>query len=150
MARSVRGIGAGPSDGSGAGVAPTGLGLGRSTAIDRERDDNRRSCGRDRGPRRFGWGICQDIAHASHRTEGVSQSGQTGTMELIEIEDEHRVTREEAAKWLHRLADSLERHNEVEFVREGLRMRVEVPGEVTMEVELEMGDESSLEIELSW
>lgn len=71
-------------------------------------------------------------------------------MELIEIEDERRLTREEAAKWLHRLADSLERHNEVEFVREGLRMRIDVPAQVTMEVELELGDESSLEIELSW
>ena len=71
-------------------------------------------------------------------------------MELIEIEDERRLTREEAAKWLHRLADSLERHNEVEFVREGLRMRIEVPSEVTMAVELEIGDESSLEIELTW
>jgi amphi-Trp domain-containing protein len=71
-------------------------------------------------------------------------------MELIEIEDERRLTREEAAKWLHQLADSLERHNEVEFVREGLRMRIDVPAEVTMEVELEIGDESSLEIELTW
>jgi amphi-Trp domain-containing protein len=71
-------------------------------------------------------------------------------MELIEIGDERRLTREEAAKWLHQLADSLERHNEVEFVREGLRMRIEVPSEVTMEVELEIGDESSLEIELTW
>ena len=71
-------------------------------------------------------------------------------MELIEIEEEHAVTREEAAKWLHRLADSLERHNEVEFVREGMRMRIEVPDQVTMEVELELGDENSLEIELSW
>lgn len=71
-------------------------------------------------------------------------------MELIEIEDERRLSREEAAKWLHRLADSLERHNEVEFVREGLRMRIEVPAEVTMEVELELGDENNLEIELSW
>lgn len=71
-------------------------------------------------------------------------------MELIEIEDEHEVTREEAAKWLHRLADSLERHNEVEFVRSGMRMRIEVPDQVTMEVELELGDENSLEIELNW
>lgn len=69
----------------------------------------------------------------------------------IEIEDEQDVTREEAAKWLHRLADSLERHNEVEFIRNGMRMRIEVPDEVTMEVELELGKkESSLEIELSW
>lgn len=71
-------------------------------------------------------------------------------MELIEIEDERRLTREQAAKWLHQLADSLERHNEVEFVRDGLRMRIDVPAEVTMEVELEIGDGSSLEIELSW
>ena len=71
-------------------------------------------------------------------------------MELIEIEEERRLSREEAARWLHRLADSLERHNEVEFVREGLRMRIDVPAEVTMEVELEIGDENSLEIEISW
>lgn len=72
-------------------------------------------------------------------------------MELIEIEDKRRLTREEAAKWLHRLADSLERHNEVEFVQEGLRMRIEVPRDVEMEVELELADdENSLEIELTW
>jgi amphi-Trp domain-containing protein len=72
-------------------------------------------------------------------------------MELIEIEDKRRLTREEAATWLHRLADSLERHNEVEFVQEGLRMRIEVPREVEMEVELELADDgNSLEIELSW
>ena len=72
-------------------------------------------------------------------------------MELIEIEDKRRLTREEAATWLHRLADSLERHNEVEFVQEGLRMRIEVPREVEMEVELELADDgNSLEIELTW
>ena len=77
--------------------------------------------------------------------------GQTVAMELIEIEEKRRVTREEAAKWLHHLADSLERHNEVEFVREGLRMRIEVPNQVEMEVELELGDdENGLEIELTW
>lgn len=71
-------------------------------------------------------------------------------MELIEIEDERRLSREDAAKWLHRLADSLERHNEVEFVRNGVQMRVEVPAQVTMEVEIEIGDENQLEIELNW
>lgn len=150
-------------------MASPGLGLGASATIDRERDDDRRTwcrwCGRgtdrdvdgnvdrdvcgeiDQGVDRD---FDRELAHVTHRTEGVSQPEQTGGMELIEIEDEHRVTREEAAKWLHRLADSLERHNEVEFVREGLRMRIDVPAEVTMEVELEIGDESSLEIELSW
>jgi amphi-Trp domain-containing protein len=71
-------------------------------------------------------------------------------MELIEIEESRRVSREGAAKWLRQLADSLERHNEVEFIRNGIRTRVEVPDEVEMEVELELGEESSLEVELSW
>ncbi len=45
-------------------------------------------------------------------------------MDLLEVEQERTLRREEAAAWLHALADSLERHNEVEFVREGLRYRV--------------------------
>ena len=71
-------------------------------------------------------------------------------MELFEIEEEGRMSREEAAKRLHALADSLERHNEIEFVRDGIRTRVAVPDEVAVEVELEVGDESSIEIEISW
>jgi amphi-Trp domain-containing protein len=72
-------------------------------------------------------------------------------MELIEIETERTMGREEAAKWLHALADSLERHNEVQFERDGLRFRVRVPDEVRVELELEVGDEgSSIEVELSW
>lgn len=72
-------------------------------------------------------------------------------MDLIEIDDERRLRREDAAAWLHALADSLERHNEVEFQREGLRFRVAVPDEITMELELEIEDDgTSLEIELSW
>lgn len=71
-------------------------------------------------------------------------------MELIEIEDERRLSREAAAAWLHRLADSLERHNEVEFVRGGIRTRVAVPDQVVMEVEIEVGDKSGLEIEINW
>ncbi len=72
-------------------------------------------------------------------------------MDLIEIEKERRLGREEAAAWLRELADSLARHNEVEFVQEGLRYRVKVPDEVDVEVELEVaGDSSSLEIEISW
>lgn len=72
-------------------------------------------------------------------------------MELIEIETERRMGREEAAAWLHGLADSLARHNEVAFVQEGLKFRVKVPDEVDVEVELEVGsDGSSLEIEINW
>lgn len=72
-------------------------------------------------------------------------------MELIELEEERRLRREEAAAWLRRLADSLSRHNEIEFVREGLRFRVEVPDEVTMEVEVDIeSGESGIEIEITW
>lgn len=71
-------------------------------------------------------------------------------MELLEIEEKRRLTREEAARWLHQVADSLERHNGIEFVREGMRISVAVPSEVTLEVEVEIGDESSIEIEINW
>jgi len=71
-------------------------------------------------------------------------------MELFEFEEESRMSREQAAKRLHALADSLARHNEIEFVREGIRTRVAVPDEVDVEIELEVGDESSIEIEISW
>jgi len=72
-------------------------------------------------------------------------------MELIEIEQERRLRREEAAAWLRSLADSLSRHNDVEFKREGLTFRVDVPDEVTMSVEIEIGDdENEIEIEISW
>ena len=71
-------------------------------------------------------------------------------MDLIEIEEKRRLSREEAAAWLHVLADSLERHNDVEFERGGIRIRAAVPDEVTMEVELEIGDESGIEIEINW
>lgn len=72
-------------------------------------------------------------------------------MDLLEIEDTRRLRREDAAAWLRQLADSLARHNEVEFVRDGLRFRVAVPDELEFEVELEVEDDGTkLEIELSW
>lgn len=72
-------------------------------------------------------------------------------MELIEIEEKRRLQREEAAKWLHELADSLERHNKLEFSNDGRRITVDVPKQVEMEVEFEIEDGvSSLEIELTW
>ena len=40
-------------------------------------------------------------------------------MDLLEIEEKHEMRREEAAKLLHRIADALERQNDVEFVRGG-------------------------------
>ncbi len=72
-------------------------------------------------------------------------------MELLEIETTRRLPREEAAAWLHQLADSLARHNDVEFERDGVRYRVAVGDELEVEVELEVKDDhTKLEIELHW
>jgi amphi-Trp domain-containing protein len=72
-------------------------------------------------------------------------------MNLFEIDDTQRVSREEAAARLHALADVLARNNEVEFQRDGRRIRVHVPDEVNLKIEVELGDdERELEIELTW
>jgi hypothetical protein len=49
-------------------------------------------------------------------------------MDIFSVEQKERVSREEAAARLHRLADMLARHNDVEIE----------------------GDERELEIELTW
>ncbi len=71
-------------------------------------------------------------------------------MDLFELDQTQRVSREEAAKRLHALADALARHNSVKFERNGHRITVEVPDEVELSVEVEIGEENELEIELSW
>jgi amphi-Trp domain-containing protein len=72
-------------------------------------------------------------------------------MDLIEHGTEERMTREAAAERLRALADELARNNSVEFVREGIRYTVDVPREVTLSVEIEVGDDGSeIEVELSW
>jgi amphi-Trp domain-containing protein len=72
-------------------------------------------------------------------------------MDLLEIETTRRLPREEAAAWLHQLADSLARHNDVEFMRDGLRYRIAAADEIELEVELEVEDDGTkLEIELRW
>ena len=72
-------------------------------------------------------------------------------MALIEHSSEERLRREDAAKRLRELADELARHNEVSFVKEGVRFTVPVPDEVTLEIEIEAGgDENEIEIELRW
>ena len=61
------------------------------------------------------------------------------------------MSREEAADVLRRLADSLSRHNELEFVQGGMKVHVKVPDEVELEVEIEVEtDGGSLEVEISW
>lgn len=72
-------------------------------------------------------------------------------MELLEIENERTLSREEAAAWLRELADQLARNNQLQFRNDGLKYTVRVPAEVTMEVEIEIEDEGAkLEVELRW
>ena len=70
--------------------------------------------------------------------------------ELIETTTESVLRREEAAARLRELADQIARHNQIEFVREGMRFSVRIPDEVTLKLEIEIGEESEIEIELSW
>ena len=70
--------------------------------------------------------------------------------ELIETTTENVLRREEAAARLRQLADQIARHNQIEFVRDGLRYSARIPDEVTLKLEIELGDESEIEIELSW
>jgi amphi-Trp domain-containing protein len=70
--------------------------------------------------------------------------------ELLEVTETQTLSREAAAARLRALADQLARHNQVEFTREGVRYSVKVPNEVELKVEIEVGDESEIEIEISW
>jgi amphi-Trp domain-containing protein len=72
-------------------------------------------------------------------------------MELMEVSEKERLSREAAAARLHALADALARNNEVEFERGGLRFKVHVPDEIDFKLEIEIEDEErELEIELRW
>jgi amphi-Trp domain-containing protein len=72
-------------------------------------------------------------------------------MDIFEVERKERVSREEVAARLRTLADMLERHNDIEFERGGMRFTVHVPDEVELKLELEVdSDERELEIELTW
>jgi len=72
-------------------------------------------------------------------------------MDLLEISEERKMGREEAAQLLHKLADSLARHNALDFMQGGVKIHVKVPDSVNVELEVEIeSDESSIEIEISW
>ncbi|HYI38295.1 MAG TPA: amphi-Trp domain-containing protein [Thermoleophilaceae bacterium] len=72
-------------------------------------------------------------------------------MDLMEITEKERMSREEAAKRIHAIADALARNNDVEFDRGGMHFKVRVPDEVEFKFELEIeDDEKELEIELKW
>ena len=72
-------------------------------------------------------------------------------MDLMEVTEKERLSREAAAARLHALADALARNNEVEFERGGLRFKVHVPDEIDFKLQIEIEDqERELEIELKW
>jgi amphi-Trp domain-containing protein len=71
-------------------------------------------------------------------------------MDLFEIDESRRMSREDAAARLRDLANALAKNNSVEFERGGNRITVRVPDEVNLKVEVELGDENELEIELTW
>jgi amphi-Trp domain-containing protein len=72
-------------------------------------------------------------------------------MDLLEISQKERIGREAAAQRLHELADALARDNDVELERNGMHIKVHVPDEIELKVELEVEDDGTeLEIELTW
>lgn len=71
-------------------------------------------------------------------------------MDLVKYESKTSLSREDAAAQLRDIADSLARHNDLEFTRNGLRYTIDVPDTVQLEIEIEVGDSNSLEIEISW
>lgn len=72
--------------------------------------------------------------------------------EIFEHETTQTMTREQAAARLRELADQLSRQNEVRIEHAGRDVVVTVPDQVELEVELEIeeGGETELEISLSW
>ena len=90
------------------------------------------------------------IALGRHQKPTTSTPRRT-EMDLMEITEKERLSREDAAARLHALADALAKHNDVEFDRGGLHFKVRVPDEVDFKLEIEIeDDEKELEIELKW
>ena len=72
-------------------------------------------------------------------------------MDLMEISEKQTMSREDAAARLRALADALAKHNDVEFERGGMRIKVHIPDEVHVKLEIEIEDDGSeLEVELTW
>ena len=89
------------------------------------------------------------IAVASPETRNPNTK--EARMDLMEITEKERLSREDAAARLHALADALAKHNDVEFDRGGMHFKVHVADEVDFKLEIEIeDDERELEIELKW
>lgn len=72
--------------------------------------------------------------------------------ELFEHETETTITREQAAAKLRALADTLEKQNSIRVVQGGHDVTVRVGDTVDyeLEVEIEPGGKSEIEVTLSW
>ncbi|MEE3852866.1 amphi-Trp domain-containing protein [Gordonia sp. LSe1-13] len=70
--------------------------------------------------------------------------------ELFEHETKTELSREEAAQRLRDLADAIARHNEVSYVENNKTVRVDIPPKVQLKIEFERGEESEIEVEISW
>lgn len=71
--------------------------------------------------------------------------------ELSLYESSERLTRERAAERLRQIADQLSSNNGLELERDGKRLFIAVPDEVTLGVEVEReADAAEIEIEISW
>jgi len=72
-------------------------------------------------------------------------------MELLEISEKHALRREQAADLLREIADSLSRHNGLDYLHKGKKLHVAVPDEVKVEVEVEVKNKKAgIEIEIKW
>lgn len=70
--------------------------------------------------------------------------------ELYENEQKQTMTREQAAARLREIADQLSRNNEIRVSHGDREVVVKVPDTVSLEVELEVGEESEVAISISW
>lgn len=69
----------------------------------------------------------------------------------LELKEKSTMSREDAAKRLHEIADELASGNDIVLQRTGARFVAKVPDEVALKVEFEMEDEETeFEIELTW
>ena len=93
-------------------------------------------------------GVIELARIALGRGQETATHDEGGRMDLIEITENERLSREHAAARLHALADMLAKHNDVEFERGSLRFKVHVPDEVDFKLEIEIeDDERELEVE---
>lgn len=72
-------------------------------------------------------------------------------MDTFEVENKETLTRAEVATRLRRIATLIGGDDEeIEFERGGMEFKLRMPEQVDFKVELELGDDNELEIEVTW